>query len=131
MILLGVLLGISEFVDASGYFEIKLVSYANHKGELADGSCCDNKARDHAMTSRGENSQDRNVNTRSDCSGNCEIYFKFCLKEYQLRISFEGVCTFGNTTSVNYIGNYIEFGDKDTSMVLPFDFAWTVGIGIL
>ncbi|XP_026079352.1 protein jagged-1b [Carassius auratus] len=98
--------------DASGHFELEIVSMQNAKGELQNGSCCDGE----------RNPADRKC-TRSEC----DTYFKVCLKEYQSRVSAAGACSFGTGSTPVIGGN--KFSTKGTRseksrIVLPFSFAW-------
>lgn len=101
---------------ASGYFEVQLVS-SNPRGELSDSSCC-----------TGSESTSNHEDLDTDCSQDCQIYFRLCLKEYQIRINHDSLCRFGNTSSGAFRAQEIEFQDSDpeSRLVLPFDFAWTV-----
>uniref|UniRef100_A0A8C1PZX8 Delta-like protein n=1 Tax=Cyprinus carpio TaxID=7962 RepID=A0A8C1PZX8_CYPCA len=98
--------------DASGHFELEIVSMQNAKGELQNGSCCD-----------GE----RNPADRKCTRDECDTYFKVCLKEYQSRVSAAGACSFGTGSTPVLGGN--KFSTKGTRseksrIVLPFSFAW-------
>lgn len=100
--------------DASGHFELEIVSMQNAKGELQNGSCCD-----------GE----RNPADRKCTRDECDTYFKVCLKEYQSRVSAAGACSFGTGSTAVLGGN--KFSTKGTRseksrIVLPFSFAWPV-----
>lgn len=99
--------------EASGHFELEIVSMHNANGELQNGSCCD-----------GERNPDRKC-TRDEC----DTYFKVCLKEYQSRVAAAGPCSFGTGSTPVLGGN--KFSTKGTRsdktrIVLPFSFAWPV-----
>uniref|UniRef100_A0A672QI57 Delta-like protein n=1 Tax=Sinocyclocheilus grahami TaxID=75366 RepID=A0A672QI57_SINGR len=98
--------------DASGHFELEIVSMQNANGELQNGLCCD-----------GE----RNPADRKCTRDECDTYFKVCLKEYQSRVSAAGACSFGTGSTAVLGGN--KFSTKGTRsgksrIVLPFSFAW-------
>ena len=98
--------------NASGYFELQINAVQNLRGELSNGSCCSGTR-----------------NSDGTCRNECETYFRVCLKEYQSRVTTDGPCTFGNTSSPVLGGNTFNYGDGNTnkpSLLLPFDFAWTV-----
>ena len=94
--------------SGSGQFSLELLTYRNIRGEVYSGACCQGTARN-----------------RSVCLARCNTFFKFCLREYQTRIAFDGSCTFGNVTS-EFVADKTLDGDNRTALVLPFDFAWTV-----
>ena len=97
---------------ASGHFDIQLTSVRNPREELAGGQCCAG-----VRTSTGT------------CNQPCNTYVRICLKEDQARVTFDGMCTFGNLTSGVLGHSSFSFQDSRAggSLVLPFDFAWTVG----
>lgn len=100
--------------DASGHFELEIVSMQNANGELQNGSCCDGA---------------RNPADRKCTRDECDTYFKVCLKEYQSRVSAAGACSFGTGSTPVLGGN--KFSTKGTRseksrIVLPFSFAWPV-----
>uniref|UniRef100_A0A671QS93 Delta-like protein n=1 Tax=Sinocyclocheilus anshuiensis TaxID=1608454 RepID=A0A671QS93_9TELE len=103
---------VQQVSDASGHFELEIVSMQNANGELQIGSCCD-----------GERSPADRKCTRDEC----DTYFKVCLKEYQSRVSAAGACSFGTGSTPVLGGN--KFSTKGTRseksrIVLPFSFAW-------
>ncbi|KAG1935967.1 protein jagged-1 [Pimephales promelas] len=98
--------------DASGHFELEIVSMQNANGELQNGSCCGGA---------------RNPSDRKCTRDECDTYFKVCLKEYQSRVSAAGTCSFGTGSTPVLGGN--KFSTKGTRseksrIVLPFSFAW-------
>ena len=96
---------------SSGYFELQINTVRNVNQELSNGSCCDG-TRDGLGA----------------CTDGCDTYIHVCLKEYQARVVFDGLCTFGNVSSKVFGGSsFIYGGDTtETRLNLPFDFAWTV-----
>ncbi|KAJ8285050.1 hypothetical protein COCON_G00039000 [Conger conger] len=99
--------------DASGHFELQIVSMQNVNGELQNGLCCDGS----------RNSADGKC-TRDEC----DTYFKVCLKEYQSRVSAAGHCSFGTGTTPVVGGNTFTLKNivraEKSRIVLPFSFAW-------
>ena len=104
-------------VTCSGYFEMTLVSFVNQRGELADGECC-----------LGERAPPRHPDLPGACTQQCNTYFRLCLKEYQIHVSGNWQCTFGNATS-DVLGGRSMYFDRDDSnslLSIPIEFAWTV-----
>ncbi|XP_048107391.1 protein jagged-2-like [Alosa alosa] len=103
----------TEVCQCSGYLELQLVGVENAKGELASGECC--------VGSRGQSDDHCGL-------GDCETYFRACLKEYQAEISATGPCTYGSA-STQVIGgkrsatNLNSISDAGT-LHIPFEFAW-------
>ncbi|XP_035390719.1 protein jagged-1a isoform X2 [Electrophorus electricus] len=99
--------------EASGYFELQVLSVQNINGELQNGLCCD-----------GTRNPADNKCTRDEC----DTYFRVCLKEYQSRVSSGGPCSFGSGSTPVIGGNNISpktLAKNDKShIVLPFNFAW-------
>lgn len=99
---------------ASGHFELQIVSMQNVNGELQTGECCDGS---------------RNAADRKCTRDECDTYFKVCLKEYQLKVSSAGPCSFGTASTPVVGGNTFSLrnmrSDK-SRIVLPFSFAWPV-----
>ncbi|XP_064803831.1 protein jagged-1b-like isoform X2 [Oncorhynchus masou masou] len=97
---------------ASGHFELQIVSMQNVNGELQTGVCCDGS---------------RNAVDRRCTRDECDTYFKVCLKEYQLKVSSAGPCSFGTASTPVVGGNTFSLrntrSDK-SRIVLPFSFAW-------
>ncbi|KAG5266890.1 hypothetical protein AALO_G00237430 [Alosa alosa] len=100
--------------DASGQFELQILSMQNVNGELQNGLCCDGT----------RNTEDRKCNRDE-----CDTYFKVCLKEYVRRVAaVAGPCSFGTGSTPALGGN--TFSSKTTlrneksRIVLPFSFAW-------
>lgn len=104
--------------EASGHFELEILSMNNANGELHNGSCCD-----------GVRNTDRKC-TRDEC----DTYFKVCLKEYQSRVSAAGPCSFGTGSTPVLGGNTFSTKgtrSEKTRIVLPFSFAWPVSESFL
>ncbi|XP_010871357.2 protein jagged-1b-like isoform X2 [Esox lucius] len=97
---------------ASGHFELQIVSMQNVNGELQTGVCCDGS---------------RNAVDRKCTTDECDTYFKVCLKEYQLKVSPAGPCSYGTASTPVIGGNTFSLrsmrSDK-SRIVLPFSFAW-------
>uniref|UniRef100_A0A674EYA6 Delta-like protein n=1 Tax=Salmo trutta TaxID=8032 RepID=A0A674EYA6_SALTR len=94
------------------HFELQIVSMQNVNGELQTGVCCDGS---------------RNAADRKCTRDECDTYFKVCLKEYQLKVSSAGPCSFGTASTPVVGGNTFSLrnmrSDK-SRIVLPFSFAW-------
>lgn len=87
----------------------------NVKGRLQNGACCDG-SRDAAAD-------------RQCTADECDTYFRVCLKEYQLKVSSAGPCSFGSATTPVLGGNTFSLPSTESDrsrMVLPFSFAWPV-----
>lgn len=105
-----------QVCEASGHFEMQVLSMQNLNGELQSGACCDG-ARDAA--------------DRSCTADECDTFFRVCLKEYQSRVSSGGPCSYGSGSTPVIGGNTFSVkpldGASDKSrIVLPFSFAWPV-----
>ncbi|XP_068444759.1 protein jagged-1a-like [Clinocottus analis] len=101
--------------SASGHFELQILSMQNINGRLQTGACCD-APRDGAAADRR-------------CAADeCDTYFRVCLKEYQLKVSSAGPCSFGTASTPVLGGNTfsLRIADKidNGRIVLPFSFAW-------
>ncbi|XP_031436723.1 protein jagged-2-like [Clupea harengus] len=108
----------TEVCQCSGYLELQLMRVENGKGELANGECCVGSRR------------------RSDghCEhGDCETYFRACLKEYQTEVSATGPCTYGSGSTRVIGGNTFRLEGSATNpnrisdagtIYIPFEFAW-------
>ncbi|XP_034534157.1 protein jagged-1a-like [Notolabrus celidotus] len=95
--------------SSSGHFELQVVSLQNLKGRLQSGACCDG-SRDERCT-----------------ADECDTYFRVCLKEYQLKVSSGGPCSFGAASTPVLGGNTFTVHDTKSDgarMELPFSFAW-------
>uniref|UniRef100_A0A3Q2PMY3 Delta-like protein n=1 Tax=Fundulus heteroclitus TaxID=8078 RepID=A0A3Q2PMY3_FUNHE len=106
--------------QSTGYFELQLISVENVNGELADGECCD-----------GPRSPQDLRCTRDEC----DTYLRVCLKEYQIKVTTTGACTFGagstpvlggNMFSLKTTKNNANKIDEAGRIVIPFQFAWLV-----
>nr|XP_046232806.1 protein jagged-1a-like isoform X3 [Scatophagus argus] len=97
---------------ASGHFELQILSMQNVNGQLQTGACCDG-ARDAA--------------DRRCTADECDTFFRVCLKEYQLKVSSAGPCSFGAASTPVLGGNTFSLRGAESDkarMVLPFSFAW-------
>ncbi|XP_026179720.1 protein jagged-1b-like [Mastacembelus armatus] len=101
-----------QVCSASGHFELQMLSMQNVNGQLQSGACCDGPRdpTDHRCT-----------------EDECDTYFRVCLKEYQLKVSSAGPCSFGSASTPVLGGNTFSSrsikSDK-ARMELPFSFAW-------
>lgn len=99
---------------ASGHFELQILSMQNVNGLLQSGGCC-------------EGTLDA---TNQRCRmGECDTYFHVCLKEYQLKVSSAGPCSFGTGSTPVLGGNTFTLRNTKSDkarIVLPFRFAWPV-----
>lgn len=106
----------SQLCEASGHFELRVLSVRNINGELQSGSCCDGT----------RNAADNNRCTRDEC----DTYFRLCLKEYQTRVTPGGPCSFGSGSTPVIGGNVVSpksLAENDKArVVLSFSFAWPV-----
>ncbi|XP_057188255.1 protein jagged-1a isoform X1 [Triplophysa rosa] len=100
--------------EASGHFELQVLSVHNMNGELQNGACCDGVRSAHD----------------SRCTADeCDTFFRACLKEYQSRVFSGGPCSFGSGSTPVIGGNTFSLkpladqNDK-SRIVLPFSFAW-------
>uniref|UniRef100_A0A8D3C0Q4 Delta-like protein n=1 Tax=Scophthalmus maximus TaxID=52904 RepID=A0A8D3C0Q4_SCOMX len=98
--------------SASGHFELQILSMQNVNGRLQSGR--DDGPRD-----------DRGQRCAAD---ECDTYFRVCLKEYQLKVSTAGPCSFGSASTPVLGGNSFTLrntkSDDGARVVLPFSFAW-------
>uniref|UniRef100_A0A8C4T401 Delta-like protein n=1 Tax=Erpetoichthys calabaricus TaxID=27687 RepID=A0A8C4T401_ERPCA len=98
---------------SSGHFELQILSMQNVNGQLQTGVCCDGS---------------RNVGDQKCLRGECDTYFKVCLKEYQSRVSAAGPCSFGSGSTPVIGGNTFSLKNsminEKARIVLPFSFAW-------
>ncbi|XP_033943953.1 protein jagged-1a-like isoform X2 [Pseudochaenichthys georgianus] len=99
--------------SASGHFELQILSMQNVNGQLQTGACCDGP---------------RDVTERRCSADECDTYFRVCLKEYQLKISSAGPCSFGTASTPVLGGNNFSLRNAKSNararIVLPFSFAW-------
>lgn len=88
----------------------------NLNGLLQSGSCCDGP-RD------GPRDQVGPICPQDEC----DTYFRACLKEYQLKVSSAGPCSFGAASTPVLGGNTFSVRSEDRARILlPFSFAWPV-----
>uniref|UniRef100_A0A3Q1EF22 Delta-like protein n=1 Tax=Acanthochromis polyacanthus TaxID=80966 RepID=A0A3Q1EF22_9TELE len=97
--------------SASGHFELQMLSMQNVNGRLLTGACCDGS---------------RDVPAGRCMTDQCDTYFRICLKEYQLKVSSAGPCSFGSASTPVLGGNTFSVAgnDKAAGILLPFSFAW-------
>uniref|UniRef100_A0A3Q1DHM6 Delta-like protein n=1 Tax=Amphiprion ocellaris TaxID=80972 RepID=A0A3Q1DHM6_AMPOC len=97
--------------SASGHFELQMLSMQNVNGQLLTGACCDGS---------------RDVPDGRCTADECDTYFRICLKEYQLKVSSAGPCSFGSASTPVLGGNTFSVAgnDKAAGILLPFSFAW-------
>ena len=100
--------------SASGHFELQILSMQNVNGQLQSGACCDGS---------------RDSTDRRCTADECDTYFRVCLKEYQLKVSSAGPCSFGAASTPVLGGNTfsVRNAKSDNARIeLPFSFAWPV-----
>ncbi|KAM6941369.1 protein jagged-1a-like isoform 1-T1 [Lycodopsis pacificus] len=98
--------------SASGHFELQILSMQNANGQLQTGACCD---------------APRDAPDRRCTADECDTYFRVCLKEYRLKVSSAGPCSFGTASTPVLGGNTFSLrnaNSDDARIVLPFSFAW-------
>lgn len=102
-----------KYCTCDGYFEIQIISMENIRKEISDGTCCGSR---------------NNLHVNHTCSGDCDTYFKICLKQYQYQVTYQGQCMFGNRTTSVLGGNSFEYSlnNSAATVKLPFQFAWPV-----
>lgn len=86
----------------------------NVNGQLQTGACCDGS---------------RDTTDRQCTVDECDTYFRACLKEYQLKVSSAGPCSFGTASTPVLGGNTFSLRSAKSNkarIVLPFSFAWPV-----
>uniref|UniRef100_A0A3B4WMK2 Notch ligand N-terminal domain-containing protein n=1 Tax=Seriola lalandi dorsalis TaxID=1841481 RepID=A0A3B4WMK2_SERLL len=105
---------LGDLDSTSGHFELQLLSMQNVNGRLQTGACCDGP---------------RDPTDQRCAVDECDTYFRVCLKEYQLKVSSAGPCSFGAASTPVLGGNTFSLrsakSDK-AKIVLPFSFAWPV-----
>ena len=107
----------TQYCTCSGYFELQVTYFRNSRREMASGVCCQGNGQG------GGGARDE----YDVCSQDCNVYFRVCLKEYQIRVTYDSLCTFGNVTNQPVLGSSLH-GGQHTTLILPFDFAWTVSV---
>lgn len=105
-----------QVCEASGHFEMQVLSMQNVNGELQSGACCDGA---------------RAAADRTCTADECDTFFRVCLKEYQSRVSSGGPCSYGSGSTPVIGGNTFSVKPLDDTndksrIVLPFSFAWPV-----
>ncbi|KAI1903827.1 hypothetical protein AGOR_G00031210 [Albula goreensis] len=105
---------------AVGVFELQILQVQNLRGLLQSGECCD------LLATGGQ---------RCSTADQCDTFFRACLKEYQVRVTATGACTFGsgstgvlggNTFSLHHHGDGGGAGEEagDGRIIIPFKYAW-------
>lgn len=93
--------------DASGVFELRLLSFDNEAGKDDQGKCCSGPT------------------IGDECEGLCRPMFRVCLKEYQVKIDTASPCTFGNViTSAGGPDDDNSVDGFNTPVRIPFEFTW-------
>uniref|UniRef100_A0A8C9XYX0 Delta-like protein n=1 Tax=Sander lucioperca TaxID=283035 RepID=A0A8C9XYX0_SANLU len=101
--------------SASGDFELQIVSMQNANGQLQTGACCDGAL---------------DASEQRCTADECDTYFRACLKEYQLKVSSAGPCSYGSAATPVLGGNSFSLGAAEDDgegaarITLPFSFAW-------
>lgn len=100
-----VLAAIVPQVLASGVFELRLGTFTNDEGRLAEGNCC------------------------GACPGVCATKFRICLKHYQTTIDPNSPCTFGENLTPILGNNSVYLVDQSTPgfnnpIKFQFNFSW-------
>lgn len=86
----------------------------NVNGQLQSGACCDGS---------------RDATDLRCTTDECDTYFRICLKEYQLKVSSAGPCSFGAASTPVLGGNTFSLRNAKSDkarIVLAFSFAWPV-----
>ncbi|XP_075904907.1 protein jagged-1a-like isoform X2 [Nelusetta ayraudi] len=95
--------------SASGHFELQVMSMQNSRGQLRSGACCDGR---------------RDPDDGHCTADQCDTHFRVCLKEFQLKASAAGACSFGAASTPVLGGNSFSLTGAEARVVLPFSFAW-------
>ncbi|TNN32161.1 Protein jagged-1b [Liparis tanakae] len=114
------LCGRMQVSRASGHFELQILSMQNLNGRLQSGACCD---------ATDDDSPRDAADRRCAAADECDTYFRACLKEYQLKVSSAGPCSFGAASTPVLGGNTFSLGGAkidNARIALPFSFAWPV-----
>ena len=88
-------------------FELRLKKFVNNFGKDAQGHCCSGY-RNRAM----------------ECTGTCKTRFRVCLKHYQVEVSPNPPCTFGDQMTPVLGENTMDL--QDTAFRFPFEISWPV-----
>lgn len=83
----------------------------NSKGQLRSGACCHGR----------QDPADGRCTTHQ-----CETHFRVCLKEFQLKATAAGTCSFGAASTPVLGGNSFSPTGTEARIVLPFTFSWPV-----
>ncbi|XP_061577105.1 protein jagged-1a-like [Cololabis saira] len=102
----------AQVSSASGHFELQISWMQNVKGQLQSGACCDGSG----SVADGRCTADQ-----------CDTYFRVCLKEYQIKVSPVGPCSFGVASTPVLGGNSFSLStshNNKAKIVMPFSFPW-------
>lgn len=102
-----------QATNASGFFEVQILSLTNNRGTLVDGRCC------------GGGGDGGGKGELPPCTTPCSTAFWLCLKEYQSNVTAIGSCSFGNVSS-HALGQNTFTLSEPVTLQLHFTFRWTV-----
>lgn len=102
-----------QATNASGFFEVQILSLTNNRGTLVDGRCC------------GGGGDGGGKGGLPPCTTPCSTAFWLCLKEYQSNVTAIGSCSFGNVSS-HALGQNTFTLSEPVTLQLHFTFRWTV-----
>ncbi|MBN3319096.1 JAG1A protein, partial [Atractosteus spatula] len=99
-----------------GVFELQIKQLQNTNGLLLSGGCCDSGG-------------GGGVGGRCPQADQCDTFLRACLKEYQVRVSPTGSCTFGAGSTGVLGGNSFSLrhrtpGEQVGRISIPFKYAW-------
>ncbi|CAL8329350.1 unnamed protein product [Merluccius merluccius] len=92
--------------SGAGRFELQVLSVLDGNGQVQTGACC---GRPGAAPGGA-------------CAA-CAAFFRVCLKEFQVRVSAGGPCTYGSAATPVLGGDSFDLRDAGR-VVVPFSFAW-------
>lgn len=113
MVIIFNLLSLEQATNASGFFEVQILSLTNNRGTLVDGRCC------------GGGGDGGGKGELPPCTTPCSTAFWLCLKEYQSNVTAIGSCSFGNVSS-HALGQNTFTLSEPVTLQLHFTFRWTV-----
>ncbi|XP_069043908.1 protein jagged-1b isoform X3 [Lepisosteus oculatus] len=105
-----------QVLQAVGVFELQIEQLQNTNGLLLSGGCCDGGGGGGA-------------GGRCPQADQCDTFLRACLKEYQVRVSPTGPCTFGAGSTGVLGGNSFSLrhrtpGEQVGRIGIPFKYAW-------
>uniref|UniRef100_W5NBN2 EGF-like domain-containing protein n=1 Tax=Lepisosteus oculatus TaxID=7918 RepID=W5NBN2_LEPOC len=105
-----------QVLQAVGVFELQIEQLQNTNGLLLGGGCCDGGGGGGA-------------GGRCPQADQCDTFLRACLKEYQVRVSPTGPCTFGAGSTGVLGGNSFSLrhrtpGEQVGRIGIPFKYAW-------